>query len=68
MSGTTGEDAMANFNKALEEISAKKAGSKPVVSGEDDEDVQFIRSIKLKPAARLTPFTSKKKQRAQGQL
>ena len=62
MSGSTGEEAMAAYKKALETISVKKIAPKATVSdGGDDDDVQFIRTSKRKATTRSTPSASKKK-------
>lgn len=61
MSGSTREDAMVKYKRALEAISMKKATLKRAASGGDDDDIQFIGSSKRKATA--TPPSTLKKTR-----
>lgn len=60
MSGSTREDAMVKYKRALEAISMKKATLKRAASGGDDDDIQFIVSSKRKATATPAPSTLKK--------
>lgn len=60
MSGSTREDAMVKYKRALEAISMKKATLKRAASGGDDDDIQFIGSSKRKATATPAPSTLKK--------
>ncbi|KAF3514016.1 hypothetical protein F2Q69_00006304 [Brassica cretica] len=67
MTGSTGEEALPAYKKALEAFSAKKSVPKTTVPGRgDDDDVQFMRSSKRKLAASSTPSSSKKKMKSSG--
>ncbi|KAF3579443.1 hypothetical protein DY000_02031572 [Brassica cretica] len=63
MSGSKGDKALAEYKKALEVMSARKAAPKRGTSTEDDE-VQFIRSSKRHSGAAAAPSSSKKKSKA----
>ncbi|KAG5393233.1 hypothetical protein IGI04_023196, partial [Brassica rapa subsp. trilocularis] len=60
MSGSKGDEALAEYKKALEVMSAKKAAPKRAISIEDDE-VQLIGSNKHRAGAAAAPSSSKKK-------
>ena len=65
--GSTREEALSAYKKALEAFSAKKSVLKTTVPGRgDDDDVQFMRSSKRKLAASSTPSSSKKKMKSSG--
>lgn len=61
MSGSKGDEAMAEYQKALEKMSARITASKRAASVEGDE-VQLLRSSKRRAAT--APSSSKKKSRA----
>ena len=65
MSGSKGDEALAEYKKALEVMSAKKAAPKRAISTEDDE-VQFIGSNKRRAGAAAAPSSSKKKSKVSG--
>lgn len=48
MSGSKGEEALEEYKKAFEVMSAKRAAPKRSAPAENDDDVQFIRSNKRK--------------------
>ena len=65
--GSTREEALSAYKKALEAFSAKKSVLKTTVPGRgDDDDVQFMRKSKRKLAASSTPSFSKKKMKSSG--
>ena len=65
--GSTREEALSAYKKALEAFSAKKSVLKTTVPGRgDDDDVQFRRKSKRKLAASSTPSFSKKKMKSSG--
>ncbi|KAF2551114.1 hypothetical protein F2Q68_00034489 [Brassica cretica] len=65
MSGSKGDEALAEYKKALEVMSAKKAAPKQAISTEDDE-VQFIGSNKRRAGAAAAPSSYKKKSKVSG--
>ena len=65
MSGTKGNEALVEYKKALEVMSAKKAAPKRAISTEDDE-VQFIGGNKRRAGAAAAPSSSKKKSKVSG--
>ncbi|KAF2561603.1 hypothetical protein F2Q70_00016786 [Brassica cretica] len=65
MSGTKGNEALVEYKKALEVMSAKKAAPKRAISTEDDE-VQFIGGNKRRAGAAAAPSSSKKKSKVPG--
>ncbi|KAF3529532.1 hypothetical protein DY000_02039779 [Brassica cretica] len=65
MSGSKGEEALAEYKKALEVMSSKKAAPKKTAPSENDDEVQFIKSNKSQDATTLASST-KKKSRALG--
>ncbi|WZZ35112.1 hypothetical protein YC2023_018513 [Brassica napus] len=46
MSGSKGEEALAEYKRALEVMSAKKAAPKKAALSDNEDEVQFIRSNK----------------------
>ncbi|KAF3600365.1 hypothetical protein F2Q69_00035274 [Brassica cretica] len=60
MSGSKGDEALAEYKKALEAMSTRKAASKRDAPGEDDK-VQFIWSSKRQATTVTAPSSSKKK-------
>ena len=56
---------LAEYKRALEVMSAKKAAPKKAAPGENDVEVLFIKSNKRQAATALA-FSSKKKSRASG--
>ncbi|KAF3547438.1 hypothetical protein DY000_02007577 [Brassica cretica] len=65
MSGSKGEEALAEYKRALEVMSAKKAAPKKTALSENDDEVQFIRSNKRQAATALAS-SLKKKSKASG--
>ncbi|KAF3580228.1 hypothetical protein DY000_02030664 [Brassica cretica] len=65
MSGSKGEEALAEYKRALEVMSAKKAAPKKAAPSENDDEVPFIKSNKHQAATALAS-SSKKKSRASG--
>lgn len=65
MSGSKGDEALAEYKKALEVMSARKSAPKRAASVDDDE-VQFLRSSKRLTVAATAPSSSKKKSKASG--
>ncbi|KAF3554253.1 hypothetical protein F2Q69_00013528 [Brassica cretica] len=61
-----GDEALAEYKKALEVMSARKAAPKRVAPAEDDDEVQIIRSSKRQAVAAAAPSSSKKKFKASG--
>ena len=51
MSGSKGEEALAEYKRALEVMSAKKAAPKRAAPNETEDEVQFIRSNKRRATA-----------------
>ncbi|KAH0866858.1 LOW QUALITY PROTEIN: hypothetical protein HID58_073880, partial [Brassica napus] len=64
MSGSKGDEALAEYKKALEVMYARKAAPKRVAPTENDDEVQIIRSSKRQAVAAATPSSSKKKSKA----
>ncbi|KAF3573552.1 hypothetical protein F2Q69_00058664 [Brassica cretica] len=65
MSGSKGEEALAEYKRALEVMSAKKAAPKKAAPSENDDEVQFIKSNKRQATTALAS-SSKKRSRASG--
>ncbi|KAH0892972.1 LOW QUALITY PROTEIN: hypothetical protein HID58_055401 [Brassica napus] len=65
MSGSKGEEALAEYKRALEVMSAKKTAPKKAVLSENDDEVQFIKGNKRQAALALTS-SLKKKSKASG--
>ncbi|KAF3573550.1 hypothetical protein F2Q69_00058661 [Brassica cretica] len=65
MLGSKGEEALAEYKRALEVMSAKKAAPKKAAPSENDDEVQFIKSNKRQAATALAS-SSKKRSRASG--
>ncbi|KAH0899578.1 LOW QUALITY PROTEIN: hypothetical protein HID58_049146 [Brassica napus] len=59
MSGSKGDEALAEYKKAFEVMSARKAAPKRAASVEDDVEVQIIRSSKRQVGAAAVPSSSK---------
>ena len=59
MSGSKGDEALAEYKKAFEVMSATKAAPKRAASVEDDVEVQIIRSSKRQVGAAAVPSSSK---------
>ncbi|KAH0903148.1 hypothetical protein HID58_042651 [Brassica napus] len=64
MSGSKGDEALAEYQKALGVISAKKVASKRAASDDHGDDLQFIRSNKRQTTATTAPSSSKRKSKA----
>ncbi|KAH0871925.1 hypothetical protein HID58_069287 [Brassica napus] len=67
ISGSRGNEALAEYKKALEAMSARKAAVKRIAPIED-EDVQFVGSCRCRMAAAAAPSSSKKRFRASGSV
>ena len=65
MSGSRGEEALADYKRAFEVMSAKKAAPKRAAPSESDDEVQFMKSNKRQATAALAS-SSKKKHKASG--
>ncbi|KAG2266310.1 hypothetical protein Bca52824_073389, partial [Brassica carinata] len=65
MSGSKGEEALAEYKRALEVMSAKNVAPKKAALSENDDEVQFIRSNKRQAATALDSYM-KKKSKASG--
>ncbi|KAF2532080.1 hypothetical protein F2Q70_00030347 [Brassica cretica] len=65
MSRSKGDEALAEYKKALEVMSVRKSAPKRAASVDDDE-VQFLRSSKRLTVAATAPSCSKKKFKALG--
>ena len=65
MSGSKGEEALAEYKSALEVMSAKKAAPKKAALSDNEDEVQFIRSNKCQAATALAS-SLKKKSKASG--
>ena len=65
MSGSRGNEALAEYKKALEAMSARKAAVKRIAPVED-EKVQFMDSCRRRVAAAVAPSSSKNRFRASG--
>ena len=63
MSGSKGIEALAEYRKALEAMSARKAAVKRTAPIEDEE-VQFVGSSRRQVNAAVAPSSSKKKSKA----
>ncbi|KAF2543186.1 hypothetical protein F2Q68_00031112 [Brassica cretica] len=63
MSGSKGDEALAEYKKALEAMSARKAAVKRTAPVEDEE-VQFVGSSRRQVTAAVAPSSSKKKSKA----
>ena len=63
MSGSKGDEALAEYKKALEAMSARKAAVKRTAPVEDEE-VQFVGSRRRQVTAAVAPSSSKKKSKA----
>ena len=55
-----GEEALAEYKRALEVMSAKKTAPKKAVLSENDDEVQFIRSNKRQAGTALASSLKKK--------
>ncbi|KAH0858916.1 LOW QUALITY PROTEIN: hypothetical protein HID58_087177 [Brassica napus] len=64
MSGSNGEEALAEYKGALEVISAKKAAPKRAAPSETEDEVQFVRSSQCQSTGPSS--SSKKKPKASG--
>ncbi|KAF3542757.1 hypothetical protein DY000_02007261 [Brassica cretica] len=60
MSGSKGEEALAEYKRALEVMSAKKAAPKQAALSESDDEVQFIKSNKRQATTALASSSKKK--------
>ena len=60
MSGSKGEEALAEYKRALEVMSAKKAAPKRATLSENDDEVQFIESNKRQATTALASSSTKK--------
>ncbi|KAF3532325.1 hypothetical protein DY000_02040187 [Brassica cretica] len=67
MSGSKGDEALAEYKKALEAMSARKAAIKRTAPVEDEE-VQFVGSSSRQATADVAPSSSKKKSKASGSV
>ncbi|KAH0871917.1 hypothetical protein HID58_069279 [Brassica napus] len=67
ISGSRGNEALAEYKKALEAMSARKAAVKRIAPIEDEE-VQFVGSCRCRMAAAAAPSSSKKRFRASGSV
>lgn len=65
MSRSKGDEALAEYKRVLEVMSANKAAPKRAISTEDDE-VQFVGSNKRRAGAAAAPSSSKKKSKVSG--
>ena len=65
MSGSKGEEALVEYKRALEVMSAKKAVPKKPTPSEHDDEVQFIKSNKRQAATALAS-SSKNKSKVSG--
>ncbi|KAH0879854.1 hypothetical protein HID58_067248 [Brassica napus] len=63
--GSKGEEALAEYKRALEVMSAKKAAPKKAALSENDDEVQFIKNNKRQAATALAS-SSTNKSRASG--
>ncbi|CDY23927.1 BnaC02g29460D [Brassica napus] len=66
MSGSKCEEALAEYKRALEVMSAKKAAPKRASPSETEDEVQFVRSSKRKVTAPASSSKKKKKPKASG--
>ena len=60
MSGSKGEEALTEYKRALEVMSAKKAAPKKAALSDNEDEVQFIRSNKCQAATALASSLKKK--------
>ena len=60
MSGSRGEEALADYKRAFEVMSAKKAAPKRAAPSESDDEVQFTKSNKRQATAALASSSMKK--------
>ncbi|KAH0868014.1 hypothetical protein HID58_075036, partial [Brassica napus] len=67
MSGFKGVEALVEYMKALEAMSARKAAVKQIAPVEDEE-VQFVGSSRRQVNAAVVPSSSKKKSKASGSV
>ena len=67
MWGSRGDEALAEYQKALEAMSARKAAVKRIAPVEDEE-VQFAGSSRRRATAAVAPSSSKKKSRVSGSV
>ncbi|KAH0867437.1 LOW QUALITY PROTEIN: hypothetical protein HID58_074459, partial [Brassica napus] len=67
MSGSKGDETLAEYKKALQVMSARKSAPKRAASVDDDE-VQFLRSRKRLTVVATAPSSSKKKSKASALL
>ncbi|KAH0893186.1 LOW QUALITY PROTEIN: hypothetical protein HID58_055615 [Brassica napus] len=67
MSGSKGDEALAEYKKALEAMSARKAAIKRTAPVEDEE-VQFAGSSSRQATVDVAPSSSKKKSKAFGSV
>ncbi|KAH0879421.1 hypothetical protein HID58_066815, partial [Brassica napus] len=65
MSGSKGEEALAEYKRAFEVVSAKKAAPKRAAPSKNDDEVQFIKSNK-RQAVTAPASSSKKRSKASG--
>ena len=65
MSGSRGDEALAEYKKALEAMSARKAAAKRTAPVEDEE-VQFVGSTRRQATTVTAPSSSKKKSKVSG--
>ncbi|KAH0903358.1 hypothetical protein HID58_042861, partial [Brassica napus] len=66
ISGSKGDEALAEYKNPLEVMSARKAAPKRVAPTEDDDETHIIRSSKRQAVAAAAPSSSKKKSKASG--
>ena len=67
ISSSRGNEALAEYKKALEAMSARKAAVKRIAPIEDEE-VQCVGSCRCRMAAAAAPSSSKKRFRASGSV
>ncbi|KAF3607606.1 hypothetical protein DY000_02046319 [Brassica cretica] len=60
MSGSKGEEGLAEYKRALEVMSVKKPASKKAALTKNDDEVRFIKSNKRQAATALASSTKKK--------
>ena len=65
MSGSKGEETLAEYKRAFEVMSAKKVATKRDAPGENDDDVQFVKSNK-RQAVTAPASSSKRRSKASG--
>ena len=64
MSGSKGDEALPEYNKALEVMTARNAAPKRAAPTEDDDEVQFIKSSNRQAGSAAAPSSSKMKSKA----